>query len=253
MSEFFSSKRFQLLILQHWADNRKRYVLSIVAYIGVLMLWYLVLNLAGQVGPLDQDAQQFSYYCPVFVLGATYASSYFNHFSNQAKGINYLLIPASHFEKILCSVLYTAILFLVMITVCFYLVDLPWAYLTQDNPVPAHSTIRPGVANVFEVPIFEIEGANQGRLIFFYLSGQSVFLLGSVVFKKYSFLLTCIAGLVTALLTLLILYLFNKKEFENDTFELFQPWVRTTVVTLTYIIPFVSWTFTYFRLKAKQV
>lgn len=253
MSEFFSGKRFQLLILQHWADNRKRYLLSILAYIGLLMLWFFVAYLAEPRIPLDPDLQKATFYISLFALGTTYASQYYSHFSSRARGINFLMVPASQFEKMLCSLLYTVLLFLAVITVCFYLVDLPMTYLLTPR-APVEGVVRAsGPVNVFEVKFFNFPEGPYGRLLFFYLSVQSAFLLGSVLFNRFSFLKTCIIGLVTFFIGFIIVYLANKTAFDNDTIDMFPVWVRRIIVTLSFVIPPVIWASTYFRLKAKQV
>lgn len=253
MNEFFSGKRFQLLILQHWADNRKRYTLSILACIGVLILWFLVAILANNQEPFDQEFQKATYFISLFALGTTYASQYFGHFSSQAKGINFLMVPASHFEKLLCSILYSVVLFLLLMSICFYLVDVPANYLMKDNPSPAGTLSEYGTANVFDVTVFDFQDSFKGPLIFFYLSVQSIFLFGSVLFRKYSFLKTCISGLVFGFLTFIIVYLANKAAFDNDTINIIPDWFTKTIVILSWTAPVFFWVLTYFRLKAKRV
>ena len=51
MNQFFSLKRFNLLVLKHWADNRKRYGLSVLAFIGLLIAWFLFIMLTDEQPP----------------------------------------------------------------------------------------------------------------------------------------------------------------------------------------------------------
>ncbi|RYY57246.1 MAG: hypothetical protein EOO09_03145 [Chitinophagaceae bacterium] len=253
MNDFFSGKRFQLLILQHWADNRKRYLLSIAAYIGVMMLWFLVAIIGNSQEDFDQNFQKASYYLPLFALGSFYASQYFSQFSSTAKGINFLMVPASHFEKLLCGLFYSVLLFLVLFTACFYLVDIPASQFMKDHSRSAEDYRTYGTANVFDVEIFDFADSARVSLLLFYLSVQSVFLFGSVLFRRYSFLKTGISGMVFGFLVFIIAYLSNKAAFDNDTVFLFTPWVRQLLSILTWLTPVFFWTLTYFRLKAKQV
>ena len=253
MNEYFSGERFRLLILQHWADNRKRYLLSLLAYIGVLVLWFLVAVLVNNQEPFDQEFQIATYYFSLFALGTTYASQYFGHFGSKAKGINFLMTPASQMEKLLCSLLYSVVFFLVVFTAAYYLVDVPTTYLMKDHPSPSGTSSSYGLANVFAVEIFEYVDRARGNLLIFYLAVQSVFLFGSVLFNKYSFLKTCIGGLVFLFVTFILVYLGNKAAFDSSAVTIFPGWVREMMVILTWITPVFFWVLTYFRLKAKQV
>ncbi|RYY59290.1 MAG: hypothetical protein EOO05_13720 [Chitinophagaceae bacterium] len=253
MNEFFSGKRLQLLMLQHWADNRKRYLLSIAAYIGVMTLWFLVAMLANSPHDFDQNFQKASFYLPLFGLGSFYASQYFSQFSSTAKGINYMMVPASHFEKVLCGLFYSVPFFLALFTLCFYLVDVPASTMMRPPAITPGDYHEYGIANVFDLVIFDFADTARGNLLLFYLSVQSVFLFGSVLFKRYSFLKTGICGLVFCFLVFIIIYLTNKVAIDNGAFFLEPLWSRRAFTVLTWLTPPFFWVLTYFRLKAKQV
>ena len=70
------------------------------------------------------QAQQITFFLSLFAVGTFYASQYFRDLGSRSKGINFLLVPASVFEKLLCSVLYTVVLFFVVFVAAFYLVDI---------------------------------------------------------------------------------------------------------------------------------
>lgn len=253
MNDFFSGKRFQLLILQHWADNRKRYLLSIAAYIGVMILWFLVAIIGNSQEDFDQNFQKASYYLPLFGLGCFYASQYFSQFSSTAKGINFMMVPASQFEKILCGIFYTILLFMLVFTACFYLVDVPASQVMQPVTKRAGDYHQYGTANVFDLVIFDFADTARASLLLFYLSVQSVFFYGSVLFKRYSFLKTAISGLVFCFLVFIIVYLANKAGFDNDDVYLFNEGARQFISIMTWLTPPLFWVLTYFRLKRKQV
>ena len=123
MNQFFSFKRFSLLVMKHWADNRKRYGLSALAFIGLLITWFVFTMLTGMDDyPMGKAAQQITFFLSLFAVGTFYASQYFRDLGSRSKGINFLLVPASVFEKLLCSVLYTVVLFFVVFVTAFYLV-----------------------------------------------------------------------------------------------------------------------------------
>src|SRR5215218_3480762 len=102
MNQFFSFKRFTLLVLKHWADNKKRYGLSVLAFIGLLITWFVLTMLTGfDNKPMGKEVQTITFFFALFAVGTFYASQYFSDLGSRAKGINFLLVPASAFEKIL--------------------------------------------------------------------------------------------------------------------------------------------------------
>ena len=112
MNQFFSFRRFQLLVLKHWADNKRRYSLTVLAFIGLLTAWFgLTLLMHEDQVPMSQDVQLTTFFFLFFVTGTIYASQFFRDLSSRIKGTNFLLIPASSFEKLLCGILYSALIF----------------------------------------------------------------------------------------------------------------------------------------------
>src|SRR5687767_7415314 len=106
MNQFFSFNRFKLLVLKHWADNKKRYGLSVLAFIGLLITWFVFTILTGlDDKSMGKAAQQITFFLSLFAVGTFYASQYFHELGSRARGINFLLVPASAFEKLLCSIL----------------------------------------------------------------------------------------------------------------------------------------------------
>jgi hypothetical protein len=100
---------------------------------------------------------------------------------------------------------------------------------------------------------------------------QSLFILGSVYFEKYSFIKTAISMFVVMLIFFLLLYVFNDlmppggfyqglssyrvAEDNNKEFLVQLPeWVGTVLRgLLMYALPPFFWVVTYFRLREKQV
>jgi hypothetical protein len=268
MNQFFSLKRFILLVLKHWADNKKRYILSVLAFIGLLITWFVFLFVIDDGPPMDYQIQQITYFFSLFAVGTFYASQYFRDLGSRAKGINFLLVPASVFEKLLCSLLYTVIFFLVVFSTAFYLVD--FLMVSISNTFAGTHSI---VANVFEVVFLRFNSESIIRLLFIFFSIQSVFLLGSVYFKKYSFIKTVISGFVGFfILVCLVFFLYDfvlpKGEYQsgfltsyrvyvdgiNDRLVQVPHWIGKVcgIIIMYAIAPFL-WIVSYYRLKEKQV
>jgi hypothetical protein len=267
MNQFFSVKRFTLLVYKHWADNKKRYGLSVLAFIGLLIAWFVFVILIESDEKMGHEIQEISYFLSLFAIGTFYASQYFRDLGSRAKGINFLLVPASSFEKLLCSVLYTVIFFFVVFTTVFYLVD--FLMVGISNALAGTDVT---VVNVFKVGILRLDGQATVRLLFFFFSIQAAFLLGSVYFEKYSFIKTIISGFVGFFIIFCLVYFLYeflpKGEYHsgfltsyrvyvdgvNDHLVKVPDWVGKTCgfIFMYAIAPFL-WIVSYYRLKEKQV
>jgi hypothetical protein len=123
MNQTFSFGRFSLLVKNHWAENKKKYLLSIPAFMGLLLLWFLFILLTKDWDPMAEGIQQVTYFFSLFGLGIIYASQFFGDLGSRPKAINYLMVPASTLEKFLCSLLYSTAIFFAVFTIGFYIVD----------------------------------------------------------------------------------------------------------------------------------
>ena len=270
MNQFFSFKRFSLLVLKHWADNKKRYALSVLAFIGLLITWFAFTMLTRMDGiPMSRTVQQVTFFLALFGVGTFYASQYFRDLGSRAKGINFLLVPASAFEKLLCSILYSVLLFFVVFTACYYLVDVLMVAIAKTFS----GDKKPAVFNVFEVIVLRFNSDSTINFLLFFFSVQSVFLLGSVYFEKYSFIKTIICGFVAGFILFCFMYFFNEQllpdgdyprgfltsyrvhvDGVNDKLVEVPRWIGEVFrFLIMYAVAPFFWIVTYCRLKEKQV
>jgi hypothetical protein len=274
MNQFFSFKRFTLLVLKHWADNKKRYGLAVLAFIGLLITWFVFTMLTGfDAIPMGKGVQTITFFFALFVLGTFYASQYFNDLGSRAKGINFLLVPASTFEKLLCSLLYSVLLFFVVFTTTFYMVDVLMVGIAKTLPQSTEASGKPVVANVFEIIFLPFTRDVTVNFLLFYFSIQSAYLLGSVYFEKYSFIKTIISSFALAFIVFCFMYFFNqhllpdggypsgfftayvvRADGIDDRLVQIPTWIGQVLRFLIMygIAPFL-WIVTYYRLKEKQV
>ena len=269
MNQFFSVRRFSLLVSKHWADNKKRYVLSVLAFIGLLITWFVFTMLVGFDRPMAADVQMITFYLSLFAVGSFYASQYFSDLGSRAKGINFLLVPASIFEKLLCSLLYTVVLFFAVFLTAFYAVDLLMVAIANTFS----GVEKPTVLNIFSVVVIPVNLDATINFLLFFFSVQSAFLLGSVYFEKFSFIKTVISCFVGGFLIFLLIYFFNRQllpegdypqgfltsyrvhvDGVNDRLVKIPGWIGELLrfLVLYTIAPFF-WIVTYYRLKEKQV
>jgi len=273
MNQIFDFNRFSLLVVKHWADNKKRYLLSVLAYMGLLVGWYTFTMLVDSRFPMNQGLQMVTFFFTLFTVGSFYASQYFRELGSRSRGINFLLVPASTFEKVLCGLLYTVVLFFAVFTVAFYLIDILMVWIGQnfvsDVPYPADQR---GILNVFDAARVHVNPETTINILWLYFSLQSIFLLGSVYFEKYSFIKTIIAGFVLFFILFCVVYvsydMMPKGDYANgiltsyiirtkgkeDHLVQLPNWFGQLLYYLFMygIAPFL-YIVTYFRLKEKQV
>ena len=269
MNHSFSFNRWLLLVKQHWAENRKRYSLAILALTGLLAMWFLLLFLVDPMSPMSTEIQRNTFFFLLFVIGCFYASQFFKDFTDKSSAIHYLMIPASSLEKFLCGFLYTVIIFFCVFTAVFYLVDSIMVGLANAFHPIYKSGAKAEIVNVFyEEGIYEV--------FLYVFSGffaiQSAFFLGSIYFNKYSFIKTVISLFIGFLLFYFLLYFLNETLLPNGTFDddlgiyrIYKENEEDVVVQLPGFVntltrnlilfgfPPFFWIVTYFRLKEKQV
>ena len=282
MNQLFNMNRFLLLVGKQWSENQTRYLLSILAVGGLLVIWLTFMFFAENSHGLDHETQVITYFGGLFLIGCLFASTAFSDLASKPKGINFLSLPASHFEKLLCALFYVVVLFPLVYSALFYIVD--WIVLKYTNTLikavyySGQQTVedlsRGKLANVFVQSQMHKGGESTNwfmvaHCIFFAI--QSAFIAGSIYFPKYSFIKTVVVLSIFASLFGLyigkVLYpMMPHGNFETPTtFSLFNKgyygtvvslpaWVDTVLIfLLKFSVPPVFYVTTYFRLKEKEV
>lgn len=283
MNNVFDPKRFLLLTARHAHENRSRYLWLLGAIGALIFLWYLFVFFVDGHRPIDRTMQTATYFFGLAIGGCLYASLQFSDLSSRSKGIHYLTLPASHLEKILLAFLYSVVVFFVCYTLVFYIIDIfsvnvfnAWSKsYYQGNPLVSYGYGKDedpaGIVNVFNV--FLIDGNSASPLLLqIYLLVQSVFLLGSVYFERFSFIKTLISVLVIGFFIGLfianVLYpMLPLGNFSDDlmTFRLNTSTYQDKAVQLPAWFGFIFWNFlrfgitivfwitAYIRLKEKEI
>ena len=253
MNQFFDFDRFALLVAKHWTENKKRYLLSLLAFTGLLTGCFVISLVFQDDNMMEQEFQQTVYFFFLFTVGTFYASQYFRDLGSKTRGSNFLMTPASSFEKFLCGLLFVIILFFVVFTSVFYLVDTLMVNLANSLYNEAnHREVE--VVNIFHVALIEITESSEINLLLFYFAVQSAFLLGSAAFRKYSFIKTIIGLFLTWMFFALLTYfIYRQNAPDMDAPDLPGSYTQMLKVLTMYVIAPVLWLLTYSRLKNKQV
>lgn len=273
MNQFFSIGRFSLLVSKHWADNKKRYLLAFTGFVLLLISWFILTILVDGRRPMQQEIQILTYFFSLFLTGTFYASQYFRDLGSRSKGINFLMVPASTLEKVLCSILFTVVIFFGVFTIAFYLVDALMVAVSNQFLIAHDPERQAGIINVFRAAVLPFDKVSMINVILIFFAVQSAFLLGSVYFAKYSFVKTVITGFVVFFLVFCLIYLLYEhlmpkggyQEVFLMSYRVFTGgnedhlvrlpgWIGEAFhfILLYGIAPFF-WVVSYYRLKEKQV
>jgi len=275
MDQTFNVIRWWQLVRLHWAENRKRYWLGMLAIGGLLTAWYSFLLTMDKFSPLDTIFQFSAYFIGIYFIGCLLGSTTFSALSKKQEGIGYLALPASHLEKLACGLLFHVILFFTAFTVIFYIVDIPMVHLAKrlmEESGQGGPIYIPPVYNIFLAKGAPIPERVDHLFLIGYFVIQSAYVLGSVYFRKAAFLKTTVAVLLFGLI--LTLYatkiehllpypwrmrgLFEWERYHNGAngeARIYIPfWIESSLRTIMQFgLPLIFWTITYFRLKEKEV
>jgi hypothetical protein len=281
MNQTFNFSRWWMLVTMHWAENRKRYLLAMLAIGGLLAAWYSFLLMMDKFGPLNLFFQYTAYYCGLFFVGCLYASTIFSGLGSKPQGLHYLSVPASHLEKLLCGIFFGVFLFFIVYTLIYYIVDIPMVQLANRIITNEHQVWPGSMQSIGKIEILNIIHNNWAPIpdreyhlfLLSYFAIQSAFLLGSVYFARYSFIKT----IVGVLLFWLVFMVFVTKGVEEHlpdgwhTYNFIQwnnyknnsaqiklarlpLWAENSLFFLMqYSTPFIFWFIAYIRLKEKEV
>jgi hypothetical protein len=203
-NQVFSFTRWRLLVTKQWTENRRKYLLSLLAIGGLLAAWDAFLIAVIPYAPLEPFMQFATYTVGLFFTGCFFASTLFAELGNKKQALSWLSLPASHLEKLLCAILFGVVLFYAAYTLVFYIVDIPmvqWSNnILQRHPLNWPNTNSP-IPESLVYNFITAAGAPipEKQWHFFtwgYFAIQSVFLLGSVYFTRFSFVKTVVAGLL---------------------------------------------------------
>jgi hypothetical protein len=277
MNSVFDFNRWSLYTSKHWNENKRKYLLSLGAIGGLLILWFSFLILVTRENPIGENIQMVTFYVGLFLTGCLYTSLIFADLSEGAKAIHFLLVPASAFEKLLTAILFSLILFFISYTVIYYVIDYSMVkWISSIVAEAGHYTkanygFTSKVINVFVAP----PGMGDNLYLYIllaYIGVQSAFLLGSIYFVKYNFIKTTVSVLVVFLFLVFflnkVIHLFMPDGGFFEPFSVYRvyrgdkgdvaiqlpEWMNIISLFLfKYSLAPVLWVVTYFRLKEKEV
>lgn len=187
MSSSFSFSRLGKLITKQLFENSRLYIFSALALFGLLALVF-AFWLYGANPYYHEESMYIIFIFGLFIAGSIFASMSFGMLGSKDKGMYWLSVPATHFEKLICTILFSVVLFALVYCLCFYLVkSASLAFIEgymKTHPEVTYSKIN-NSGNFTEAIRYMIYG---------YFAVQSLYLLGSIYFSRYSFIVTTVVG-----------------------------------------------------------
>jgi hypothetical protein len=260
MNNTFDLQRFGLLLSKHTKENARTYLLSLAVLAAILCSFLTFVTYAND-GYLGPHLQATFYLVFKILSGAMFTSVVFSEYGSKKKAIPLLTLPVSNLERYLVSWIYSYVIFQVLYTFCFYLVDFTVLSIADLTAVQKNEVVN----------IITIEDSKffPGLMIFTFV--HSVFFLGAIFFQKLHFIKTgfvFFAGVLGLILfngPLLLIIFGGKAEFSPpfDSIRIlegkngialhpapetvFIPWILIVVMAL------ILWVGAYFKLKEKEV
>lgn len=263
----FSFKRTGQLIKKQWVENGRLYSMSALALTGILGVGFVLwLSMSGT--RYEESSTYVFGLIGLFITGAIFASTTYNMLNAKDTGIYWISFPASHLEKFLVTLFFNVVVFTVVYAALFfalkfaseayisYLVKNGDRLYSYEKIVWSHSEEITKVIPVFCYAFFVI---------------QAAFLLGSVSFKRFSFIITTVV--IIGVLFLLGWYTFKigktafndeynfnpfrvHSRYENGVYKEYElnASLKTVIeLFLKYLLAPFLWLITWFKLKEKQL
>ncbi len=173
-----SFKRLYYLIKYEVMSNYRQGIVTVGAVAGVLLVIGFIFGGMSTRAGLD-----FWYNAVVFGGGILFSSASFKEIHNPQTAVHYLLLPATSLEKFLSKLILTTVGYLIG-TAVFYFIFTAAVSLLK---LAVYGSLGP-VFDPFDISIYS--------MFYWYLVIQSMFLLGSVYFKKMAFFKTILTLII---------------------------------------------------------
>lgn len=260
MNTILDINRLGLLFKRYFTENKQREL----TFWGITTVVFTLMHLAGS------REKAISVEMFLYISGFIFAARTFKIFNFTPSGMHYLLIPATHFEKLTTSIILSTFYYFAMILIT-YIIGTVLGTSLGNLFFDTHNAIQFALLQS-ATPDFVVNGHavyNSGPNLlntFIAFAGiQAVFMLGSIYFKGNAVGKTMLAIIALAIVLVLIELFLLKVTFgtyhingqmmdisitpEHNLFKSLQ----TVGTIFKYaLIPFF-WVVTYFRLTEKEV
>lgn len=263
MNDIFSAKRFALLFKKTLLE-RPAQIFGVVGLILVVVfiLYFITKSL------FDFEAAQNMAFTWGFAGGGCILSALvFNYFSTNANGSSYLTLPASHFEKWICGMLITVVLYPVIFLLFFRAIDLSFVSIFHKSLDPENPLYQERYKSVY---LFSFTDRVALKVYPLFLIFTGIAMLGSFYFNKAALIKTALVFCGVCFTIFILNWLFAKILFGNidnafplrdvevlvgkemGSIELPEKSFAYTNIILNYLMPIIFYALAYLRLRDKE-
>ena len=269
---FFSLPRFMNLCRKEMVENWRSNVLRMVLMYGVMavvMVWngYFE-DRYWHSGQIEDPAWTFLLVVFIWSLwgfGCLSASFTMEKMKTKTSRTSMLMVPATPFEKFFSRWFVFTVVFLVIFLISYKLADYTrfiiysLAYPEEkDFIIPVDLSHLVGERKTYYTLCRT--GLQFGALLSAYFFVQSLFVLGSSIWPKNSFLKTFASGTVIAIVYFLLAVFMSKMFLENGNYyseNVFTGMSEDTAMSIMIVVgiffTLMNWTLAYLRFKESEI
>ena len=268
---FFSLPRFMNLCRKEMVENWRSNVLRMVLMYGVMavvMVWNGYFEYRGTYKYQEDPAWIFLLVTFIWALwgfGCLSASFTMEKMKTKTSRTSMLMIPATPFEKFFSRWFVFTVVYLVVFLICYKLADYTrftiysLAYPEEkDFIIPVDLSHLVGERKTYYTLCRT--GLQFGALLSAYFFVQSLFVLGSSIWPKNSFLKTFASGTVIAIVYFLLAVFMSKMFLENGNYyseNVFTGMSEDTAMSIMIVVgiffTLMNWTLAYLRFKESEI
>ena len=269
---FFSLPRFMNLCRKEMVENWRSNVLRMVLMYGVMavvMVWNGYFEYRyWHSGQIEDPAWTFLLVVFIWSLwgfGCLSASFTMEKMKTKTSRTSMLMVPATPFEKFFSRWFVFTVVFLVIFLISYKLADYTrfiiysLAYPEEkDFIIPVDLSHLVGERKTYYTLCRT--GLQFGALLSAYFFVQSLFVLGSSIWPKNSFLKTFASGTVNAIVYFLLAVFMSKMFLENGNYyseNVFTGMSEDTAMSIMIVVgiffTLMNWTLAYLRFKESEI
>jgi hypothetical protein len=245
---YFKPSRFGLLLKMELFRSRKAFFITFVVTFGLLFTGFILENVFSANKVFDSHAANYTFF--LLVGGFILSSLAFNDLSNSLRRYNYLILPASTFEKFISMWLLTCAAWIIMFTLTYFV------YALIANSI-GHFFFKNVTFLAFDPTKIPVNS------IGYYLVFQAILLVGAVHFKGYVLPKTIFTVLLFGIVCGIIFYFImaNIIRTADECPPGYNPLEEKTLSEIWQVVKWLvkwvmaplSWVITYIGLKEQEV
>jgi len=185
----FSFTRFYYLFIKQWKENKRPYILALLALPVLMGVTYLI---TAYLSNLTENNQEAIFGFGMIILGGIFSSTLLSEYNPKPKGIRSVILPTSAIEKLLVAIVYSLIIFPIVFTLLVYPVLLLANYIDFEVLGNLNMLLSTNLDNFF-------------GLLLIVITTSSFVLVSSLIYKKFIF----IKASLTIISFIFILFVFN--------------------------------------------